>query len=168
MPFTPYHLGFALLVGYFFRRKIHWPTFILASVVVDLEPFLVFIDVLERYPLHGYMHSFLLGSLSGLLLGYAMYTTRKMHAEFFKRLALVENEIGLAGYLVGGVVGWDLHILVDSPLYTDIKPFYPVQANPLYNAWGYPKELLFLLLFAGILLYIFHVFKNAFKRSKML
>ncbi|MEM0027745.1 MAG: hydrolase [Ignisphaera sp.] len=145
------------MVGYFFRKKVHWPTFILASVVVDLEPFLVFVGVLQRYPLHGYMHTFLLGSLCGVLLGYAMYITRKMHAGLFKRLALVENEIGSAGYLVGGLAGWDLHILMDSPLYTDIKPFYPVQANPLYNAWSYPSGLLFALLFAGMLLYILHV-----------
>lgn len=157
MPFTPYHLGFALLIGYFFRRRVHWPTFILASVVVDLEPFLVFTGVLQRYPLHGYMHTFLFGSLCGVLLGYAMYVTRKMHAGLFKRLALVENEIGPAGYLVGGVAGWDLHILMDSPLYTDIKPFYPVQTNPLYSAWSYPSGLLSALLFAGMLLYILHV-----------
>lgn len=160
MPFTPYHLSFALIVGYLFRKKIHWPTFILASVVVDLEPFLVFVGVLKQYPLHGYMHTFLVGSLCGIVLGYAMYTTRTLFTKFFERLALVENEIGAIGHIVGGVVGWNFHVLMDSPLYTDIKPFYPIQINPLYNAWSYPEELLFAFLIAGVLLYIFHAFRK--------
>ena len=32
---------------------------------------------------------------------------------------------------VSGVLGAWLHVLFDAPLYRDIKPFYPLQANPL-------------------------------------
>lgn len=160
MPFTLYHLGFALLIGYFTRKKIHWPTFILASVVIDLEPLLVFIGVLNHYPLHGYMHTFLVGALCGIPLGYAMYKTRRTLNRFFEKLALVENEIGVSGYIIGGLIGWELHVLMDSPLYSDIKPFYPIQINPLYNAWDYPSTALATVMLAGVFLYAFHVFRK--------
>jgi len=41
MPFTPYHLGPGLFVGLLFLGFIDFPTFLVASVIVDMEPFLV-------------------------------------------------------------------------------------------------------------------------------
>ena len=35
--------------------------------------------------------------------------------------------------MFAGVLGTLLHVLLDSPLYDDIRPFYPLTANPLYN-----------------------------------
>ena len=58
MPFTTYHMGVALLVGYPLRRWIDWPTFIVSSII-DLEPFIVLMAGL-RYPTHGLMHTFIL------------------------------------------------------------------------------------------------------------
>jgi len=43
MPFTPFHLGPALTIGLPLRRFIHAPTFIVANVIVDVEPFLVMV-----------------------------------------------------------------------------------------------------------------------------
>jgi len=51
MPFTPFHLGPALGLGLPLRRYVYVPTFILANVIVDVEPFLVLFLGL-RYPLH--------------------------------------------------------------------------------------------------------------------
>ena len=68
MSFTPFHLGPALGLGLPLRRYLHVPTFLAASVVVDVEPLLVLVLGLD-YPLHGYLHTFLFASLTGLLLG---------------------------------------------------------------------------------------------------
>ncbi|MCD6537820.1 hypothetical protein J7L18_04335 [Candidatus Bathyarchaeota archaeon] len=35
--------------------------------------------------------------------------------------------------MTAGVSGTILHVLLDAPLYSDIRPFYPITANPLYN-----------------------------------
>ena len=35
--------------------------------------------------------------------------------------------------MVSGFLGTMFHILLDSPLYDDIRPFYPLKTNPLYN-----------------------------------
>jgi membrane-bound metal-dependent hydrolase YbcI (DUF457 family) len=39
--------------------------------------------------------------------------------------------------ILSGVLGTWFHVLLDAPLYTDIRPFYPFQANPLYGLVGY-------------------------------
>lgn len=133
MPFTPFHFGPALVLGLPLRRYMHVPTFILANVIVDLEPFLVIILGL-RYPLHGYLHTFLLSPFLGLTLGYAMFCLEKIFHPLFKSLLLEKDEtLDLRSFLAPGVLGTVFHVLLDSPLYSDIQPFYPVIINPLYN-----------------------------------
>lgn len=158
MPFTPYHLGPALLLGYATRRRVSWPTFILANVVVDTEPLIAFTGLLGRYPLHGYLHTFVSAALCGTTLGYLVYLARRPLRSFLDNLALVEGEVSLKGYLVAGIAGWALHVSLDTPLYPDIMPLYPLRVNPLYGAWQYPVELLSLLLVAGIALYLVHAY----------
>ncbi len=65
MPFTPFHFGPTLGFGLSLRGYLHAPTFIIANVIVDVEPFLVLFLGL-RYPLHGYLHTFLLALVTGL------------------------------------------------------------------------------------------------------
>jgi len=67
MPFTPFHFGPALFFGLLLLQYIHFPTFIIANVIVDLEPFLVLFFDLD-YPLHGFFHSFAGGSIISIIL----------------------------------------------------------------------------------------------------
>ena len=132
MPFTPFHLGPALALGALLRRRLHLPTLLLASVLVDVEPLLVLLLDLA-YPLHGYLHTFL-GSLAlGLLVGYTMYILERKLAPRLRPPSLERGCAGKRSFLIAGVAGTWLHVLLDSPLYSDIKPFYPAAANPLYN-----------------------------------
>lgn len=157
MPFTIYHLGVAILLGYPLRRKLHYPTFILANVVPDIEPFLVFTDVLRYYPLHGYLHTFVASITLGALLGYIVYLFDKHFAKLFELLKLVENSLDLKRYIVAGSFGWFLHVLMDSPIYSDIKPLFPLQINPFYGLWEYPAHVLQYILIAGLTLYLVHL-----------
>lgn len=133
MPFTPFHLGPALGLGLPFRKYIHVPTFIVANVIVDVEPFLVLILGL-RYPLHGYLHSFLLAFFVGLVLGYTMFLLEGVFHPIYKRLLLEPiDTVQLKSFMAAGVSGTMLHVLLDSPLYSDIHPFFPLTVNLLYN-----------------------------------
>ena len=75
MPFTPYHPGPGLFVGLLFLGFIDFPTFLVASVIVDVEPLLVLAFNLN-YPLHGFFHSFLGGTLVAVPFALAMYNIR--------------------------------------------------------------------------------------------
>lgn len=139
MPFTLFHFGPALFLGLLLFRHIGFLTFLVASVIVDIEPFLVILLGLN-YPLHGFFHSFLGGSLVAVALSLLM-------VQFSKQKP--------AGIWLAAFSGIYLHILLDSPLYTDIKPFYPLAANPFYGLVPASMTYAFcaLLFLAGILLY---------------
>jgi len=133
MPFTPFHLGPALGFGLPLRKYLHVPTFLVANILLDVEPFLV-LSLGLNYPLHGYLHTFIVAFILGLALGYAMFLLERIPRSLYKTLLLESNATPkLRSFIVAGVLGTMLHVLLDSPLYDDIRPFYPLTANPLFN-----------------------------------
>jgi len=106
---------------------------LMASVAVDIEPLLVIVLRLD-YPLHGYLHTFLAVGLYGLLLGWIMAGLEGVFGPLYRVLFLEESApTGRKPFLVAGVAGTVSHVLLDSPLYSDIQPFYPLGVNPLFN-----------------------------------
>jgi membrane-bound metal-dependent hydrolase YbcI (DUF457 family) len=109
------------------------PTFIVASVIVDVEPLLVLVLGL-RYPLHGYLHTFLFASLTGLALGYVMFSLDGFLHPVYRALRLVAGGgQNRSAFMFTGILGTAFHVLLDSPLYGDIRPFYPFTQNPIHN-----------------------------------
>ena len=165
MPFTPYHLGPALGFGLPLRKYVHTPTFILANVIVDVEPFLVLFLGL-RYPLHGFLHTFFLAFFVGLALGYAMFLLERFFHPFYKTFLLESGDVpNLKSFMVAGVSGTTLHVLLDSPLYGDIHPFYPLTTNPLYNP-ALSSEVYGFCVWMGIIGIIYYVGLLAFSAYK--
>jgi len=131
MPLTPYHFGPGLFIGLLFLSFIDFPTFLIASVIVDIEPFFVLFFNLN-YPLHGFFHSFLGGTIIALILTVIMTKIREFFTPlmtFFK----IEQEISFKKILCASLLGIYIHILFDSPIYTDIRPFFPFDFNPFYR-----------------------------------
>jgi hypothetical protein len=133
MPFTPFHLGPALAFGLPLRKHLHAPTFILANVIVDIEPLLVF-SLGLKYPLHGYLHTSLAAFFAGLALGYVMFRLERILHPLFQMFLLESADTpSLRSFFVAGVLGTTLHVLLDSPLYGEMEPFFPLTVNPLYR-----------------------------------
>ena len=129
MPLTPFHLGPGLLLGLLLFSYVDLPTFLVASVVIDIEPFLVLSLNLD-YPVHGYLHTLLGGTIVALLLALAMRRVRGTLSPLMSFLKL-EQKTSFKSIVLASVFGIYLHILLDSPLYSDIRPFYPIESNPL-------------------------------------
>ncbi|MEM2375146.1 MAG: hydrolase [Candidatus Bathyarchaeia archaeon] len=105
-----------------------------------------------NYPLHGYMHTFLFGTLVGLALGYITFLLEKFLHPLYKVLLLEASnglKMKLKSFLIAGALGTGFHVLLDTPLYSDIKPFYPAVVNPLYNP-SLILEIYGLCIFAGV------------------
>ena len=53
----------------------------------------------------------------------------------YYRILLLEGDrrLGLRSFMAAGVSGTILHILLDVPLYSDIRLFYPIITNPLIS-----------------------------------
>ncbi len=100
MPFTLLHLGPALILGYLLRFRVHWPTLIIASVIIDLEPLAVILLNLSDYPRHGYLHTFASAIFLGCLVGVVMWLIRDYFSKLFNLLALTESvSYSFGGYL---------------------------------------------------------------------
>ncbi|MFH1447514.1 MAG: hypothetical protein ABIG39_01510 [Candidatus Micrarchaeota archaeon] len=160
MPLTPYHLGPALFFGLLFFSFIHLPTFLIANVIIDLEPFLVLLFGLD-YPLHGFFHLFFGGSIVAIILSMLMVRfdkhTRRIMSFFRLEQRYSEKSIWLASFS-----GIYLHIMLDSPLYVDIKPIFPFMSNPFYGMFSAFEIYNFCLLsfLFGICIYIYKLWKQ--------
>lgn len=161
MPFTPFHFGLALGFGLPLRKYMHAPTFILANVILDVEPFLVLFYGL-RYPLHGYLHTFFLAFFVGLVLGFTMFFLERFLHPIYRAFLLESNgKLNLKSFVGAGVLGTTLHVLLDSPLYDDIRLFYPLTINPMYNP-ALSLEVYSFCVWMGILGIIYYVGLLAF------
>jgi len=165
MPFTPFHFGPHACVSLPFYRYVDIPIFIGANVAVDVEPLLVLTYNLN-YPLHGYCHTLLVGGLVGLVLATAAYPLRNQISKLmgFFRLPYAPTYLKMA---LSGIAGAWLHVLFDAFLYTDIRPLYPSEANPLYGVLSH--RVVYIICSAcfvpALLLYIYIAFIA--KRTKV-
>lgn len=160
MPFTPFHFGPGLFVGLLFYSFIDFPTFLVASIIVDVEPFLVLALNLD-YPLHGFFHSLLGGTLVAIPLALLMLKIRdriSLLTSFFK----LEHSVSFKTILGASLSGIYIHILLDSRIYTDIQPFYPSNNNPLLATGilaGLDSYIICIWTFFGaIIIYIIRLF----------
>jgi len=169
LPFTPYHLGPALLIGLPMRKFIHLPTFLLSNVIVDLEPFLVLLLNLN-YPLHGYLHTFLLASILGVIIGLIMEVGEMHLSDFYLSLCLIKETTKIRRpFIIAGALGAFTHVLLDAPLYDDIAPFFPFSVNLLYAPQLTSLIYSFCVLSGlfGVGLYLFTLFNGHLEPSRL-
>jgi len=96
-----------------------------------------------------------------------MFHADKFLGNLFKQLYLVDSRRELWRYILAGVSGWTFHVLLDAPLYYDIKPLYPLKINPFLiseNYVGLYSDLMIIMLILGIILYAIHVYKSSSQR----
>ncbi|MBI2145770.1 DUF4184 family protein [Candidatus Woesearchaeota archaeon] len=134
MPFTPFHLGPALLLGLVFFRWINLPALLIGSIIADVEGFSnVFLGV--DYPIHGYLHTYLGALGAGIILALLVYSLRRKISPLMTYLHL-QQDFTFLSVFVGSVVGTFSHVFLDSFLYTDIKPFFPSMYNPFLGVFS--------------------------------
>jgi len=112
MPFTPFHLGPGLLFGLLLLGYIDFPTFLVASVIVDVEPFLV-LTLNLNYPLHGFLHSFLGGTLLAFLVAAAMSKVRSTLIQLGHNMVLLM--FFRWGYMSIDLLWYNMYISGNNP-----------------------------------------------------
>ena len=155
MPFTPFHFGPSACLALPFKKYLDLPAFVLANVIVDLEPLFVILFGIEIYPLHGYCHTFLFGSFIGFLWGILAFSLRK-YFHFFMSEIRLHYDTNFLKIVISSILGIWFHILLDAPLYSDIKPFYPIIKNPLYGLIS-TEEIYIYCLLSFIPAFIFYL-----------
>ena len=154
MPFTPFHLGPSSWIGLLLFKIFDFPTLLISSIVVDTEPFCVLLFNLN-YPLHGFFHSFLGGSilvvLTALILNLFKNRIKKIMA-FFK----LAQESSFRKIIWTSFFGVYFHLLLDSFLYKEMKLLYPWEGNPFFGLFSPHQIYLFcsLSFLVGLLFYL--------------
>lgn len=154
MPNTILHFGINSDIAFFFRKYSDLPALILINVFINFESFLVILFNL-KYPIHGYLHTFLIGSLVAIIGAVLLYSLRS-HLKKIMSFLRLPYEPAFKKILISSLVGAWVHILLDAPLYADIKPLFPLKANPLYGLISeFKMNLICLALFIpAFILYI--------------
>lgn len=135
MPFTPFHFGPGAAISLPLNRYLDIPAFLLANVAVDIEPLMVMLFRLS-YPLHGYAHSFLGAALVCVISGFVLYGFRGFVIECMDRFFKKGYEATRTKLVLSSVLGGWFHVFLDSMIYHDIMPFYPIKANPFLGMVG--------------------------------
>ncbi len=138
MPFTPFHWGLSLLIQACFMFLDPLALFI-GSIIPDIEGITaLFLFPELNLPLHGSFHSFFGAFLLGILVGvgswfWFSYLLPYMIERFKIELSFLLPTFSLRCSLISGFIGTFSHILLDSFLYEDMNPWYPMTniGNPL-------------------------------------
>jgi hypothetical protein len=153
------------------------PTFLITTaVIVDIEPIMVMLGVIGGR-VHGSLHTIPLGVFMGSTAGLAMYFLERYFGflkTLYRSLYLSQGSEKPLSYILAGVLGWLLHIVLDALIYSDIRPLEPFISsyNPLYLSHAISLPVISLaynvILVAGLSLYIFYFFRislaeNGFK-----
>ena len=116
-----------------------------------------------NYPLHGFFHSFLGGFIVAVLLSLVMSKIRRYFTPlltFFK----IEQFFSFKKILFSSICAIFLHILLDSPIYSDILPFFPFEFNPFYRSTFMPGLIEYLIcawcFIGAIFVYIIRLFQH--------
>jgi membrane-bound metal-dependent hydrolase YbcI (DUF457 family) len=131
MPFTPFHWGPTSCIGFLFFRIFDLPALLVASTVIDFEPLCVLVFRLN-YPLHGVFHTFAGSSVLAVLTAVILYFLREKIKKIMAIFRL-QQDSSFKKMFMSSFLGIYFHILLDSFLCTDIKPFCPFEVNPLYG-----------------------------------
>jgi membrane-bound metal-dependent hydrolase YbcI (DUF457 family) len=146
MPLPPYHLGSGLGIGLGLFRFLDFPTLLVASVIVDVEPFVVLVFK-PGYIYHGFFHSFLGGSVLAIVTGIAVYLLRGWIQRIMAVFKLAQKS-SFRKIMWTSFLGAYLHVLLDSFTHNDMKPFYPIDGNPFLDVFTYKQvELLCVIVF---------------------
>lgn len=155
LPFTPFHWGPSSWIGLIFFKIFDFPTLIISSVIVDIEPLYVLIFN-RSLPIHGLLHTFLGGSILAILTAIICFLLKKQIKKVMKLFRLDQNT-SFKKIILTSFIGVYLHILLDAFLYKDMNPFYPIIGNPFFNLFSSFQVYLFssLSFLIGFIIYFF-------------
>jgi membrane-bound metal-dependent hydrolase YbcI (DUF457 family) len=130
MPFTPFHFGPSFLIGILLVSHLNMAAILFASVAIDIEP--IYCLATDSCPLHGILHTYLGATVLSVLVIPIIYLSKKQLQRLSDLLG-VTQDYSIKSIVIGAVVGGWSHIFLDSFLYSELLPFWPiVNDNPFF------------------------------------
>lgn len=126
MPFTPFHLGPAFFLGEILEKRVNLISILLGSIIIDVRAAYCLFSGCR--PLHGPLHTFFSATLIACMLAWMVFSQRQWLQKVTERLRIMQT-YSFTSILMGALIGTWSHILLDSFLYTDIRPRWPLTGN---------------------------------------
>jgi hypothetical protein len=131
VPFTPFHFGVGVGIHAVAPRKISLISFCATNVLMDVET--LYYLSRSQFPLHRFFHTFV-----GVTL--VIVVTVVLAAALLRLARRVQlpnpfdwQELTLRAVIVGAVLGGYSHVVLDSVMHGEIRPFFPFSDhNPFY------------------------------------
>ncbi len=155
MPFTPYHFGPALLLGVIFFPFLDIIALLISSVILDIEPLIILV-IGTGQPLHGIMHTYLVATLVAMLVSAIIWLLRGPLYQFLSLFG-IDQEASKMRIVISSLIGTNSHVLLDSFIYPEMNPFFPIMGNPFLGLIATAAIYQFCLIcgVAGIIVYMF-------------
>lgn len=129
MPFTPYHLGAGALVKSIAPRHFSFTAFAVSNVLIDVEPLVRMLGILDDTILHGPTHTFpgavVLAALTLPAIRLWDRTAAALHLNGLRPSA-VPTWMVLTSALIGTVS----HVLLDSRMHADMAAVRAMVGDP--------------------------------------
>src|SRR6185295_5814086 len=158
MPVTPFHLGPAYLVKSLKPKYFSFRVFLLTQFIIDLEP--LYFMLKDEYPLHRMLHTYLGAVLVSLVCIWPGRSVCLFFSRLWNRIFKewpIDLNISTSSAVVAAFFGGISHVILDSIMHPDIKPFWPfTDANGLLHAITLSQLHLFCL-GTGLAGYVFYL-----------
>jgi len=132
MPVTPFHWGPVLLIGLLFFQFLDIPSLLISSVAPDVDG--LYIVIFRPFmPHHGLTHTYVVASVIGIIVAGAMYSLKGVTGKIMEKIGLYKTS-SFRKILYSPLLGAYSHIFLDSFLYPEMNPLYPLLGNPFVGA----------------------------------
>ena len=131
MPFTPFHFGPGALVHCAAPKHISFLAFCGANVLVDVEP--LYFMLTHQWPIHRFFHTYVGATLTAAIVVAMFALAHGLAPRLLDDLGL--RKITVRSVALGAIIGTYSHVVLDSLMHADMKPFAPFSdRNPLLGA----------------------------------
>ena len=168
MPLTPFHWS-AVILGLLFFSTLYIPALAISSVLIDLEPFYYIFISPHTSEVHGFFHTYLGATLIAIVVALILIKARKTVDKIMSFFRLEQGNASNSWVYCSSLIAAYSHILLDSFLYSDIEPFWPLTKENAFLGLVQSSDVyLFtiILIIASILIYFFRVLKITFFAKK--
>lgn len=129
MPITPFHFGPGAAIHAIAPKRVSFIAFCTANILIDVEP--LYYMSTGQFPLHRFFHTYIGATLMASLVVALFLASRSLR---LPNLFDWRN-LSVASVALGAVFGSSTHVIFDSIMHADIRPFAPFSdANPLLGA----------------------------------
>ncbi len=153
MPFTPLHAGPGLLLKGLCGKRVSLLSFLGAQVLIDLEPLCYML--MDQWPVHRMAHTLLGATVVAGVVVCMMALIGQVRRPQYRTID--GAEFSLAGISLGALVGTWSHVVLDSMVHLDVRPFAPFNdALPFYGLLEWEQVNLLCVVSAaiGLLLHV--------------